>query len=95
MNSFGGVWGCIGIHPGGGGRVRYGCGQAVVQVFVAAAAAFGVCDVLKFMLMVFVVVFFCVHGFSLLKVRMGFYGAGDRGVFVAFCGSCFDLRCEG
>lgn len=20
VNSFGGVWGCIGIHPGGGGR---------------------------------------------------------------------------
>ena len=56
----GGVWGCIGIHPGGGGRVRYGAGgQAVVEVFVAAAAAaFGLrCSD------VYVGVFLCVHGF--------------------------------
>ena len=90
---FGDALGFIRVAEGGLGM---GAGRQWSRFFVAAAAAaFGVCDVLKFMLMVFVVVFFCVHGFSLLKVRMGFYGAGDRGVFVAFCGSCFDLRCEG
>ena len=84
------------IRVAEGGRVRYGCGQAVVQVFVACLLLLLlVCDVVKVMLMVFVVVCFLCSWFSLLKVRMGFYGAGDRGVCVAFCGSCFDLRCEG
>lgn len=64
MNSFGGVWGCIGIHPGGGGRVRYGAGRQWSRFLLLLLL---VCDVLKFMLMFVLVVFcgdvFCVHGF--------------------------------